>query len=118
MHVHADNDLGTLKLVEGVLDAIGDVGSYSDLGLREHIGGCCYLAAMFEQSLALLLVVAHVFVLIHHIETNQTAVQLLVSHQEGEAHQVVGIFGIAHGNEYLLIVGALLVLSLRQLLVS
>lgn len=80
-----------------MLDAIGDVGSYSDLGLREHIGGCCYLAAMFEQSLALLLVVAHVFVLIHHIETNQTAVQLLVSHQEGEAHQVVGIFGIAHG---------------------
>ena len=73
---------------------------------------------MFEQSLALLLVVAHVFVLIHHIETNQTAVQLLVSHQEGEAHQVVGIFGIAHGDEYLLVVGALLVLSLRQLLVS
>ncbi len=49
MHVHADDDLGTLELVEGMLDAIGDVGCNSNLGLRHHIGGCGKLTAMFQQ---------------------------------------------------------------------
>ena len=118
MHVHSDDNLRTLELVEGMLDAVSDVGCNTNLGLRHHIGGSSQLTAMFQNPSSLFLVVSHVLVFIYHIQADESPVQFLVSHQKRQTHQVVGIFRIFHRNQNLLIAHLLVVFCIRQFLVS
>ena len=101
-----------------MLDAVGDIGSDANLRLRHHVGGCGKLTAMVQQLSTLFLLVSHILVIIHHIQTNQSSVQLLVSHQEGKVHQIIGIFRILHRYENLLIACLLGIFGIRQLLVA
>ena len=118
MHVHADDDFGTLEFVECMLDAVGDIGCDADLRLRHHIGGCGKLTAMIQQLSALFLLVSHILVIIHYVQADQSSVQFLVSHQEGETHQIIGIFRILHRYENLLIACLLGIFGIRKLLVA
>ena len=104
VHVHSDDDLRALELVEGVLDAVGDVGGDAHLCLRGHVGGSRQLSAVVEELAPLFLVVAHILVLIHHVEAGEAAVELGVPHQERQVDEVVGIFGVFHGYEHLAVV--------------
>ena len=39
MRMQADDNLRGMKLVKGVLNAVGNVGRYAHLRLRSHVGG-------------------------------------------------------------------------------
>ena len=104
VRVHANDDFAGTKLLKSVLDAIGDVHRNAYLGLHSHIRPGCVATHLLEQALAFLLVGAHVLIFVHHIEGRQRSVQFLVPHQEGQIHQMVGIFGIFYGNQHVFIV--------------
>ena len=68
MGVHADEHLCGLELLEGVLDAVGDVGGNAHLGLQVDIGACGIVADLIQQPLTRILVLADVLVVIHNVQ--------------------------------------------------
>ena len=97
--VHADEDFGGLKLFEGMLDAVGDVGRHTCLCLHAHVRPSTILGDALQQLLALFHVAAHVLAVIDHIERHQTAIEFAVAYEQSKAHELLGKIGIAHGNE-------------------
>ena len=107
VEVQTHQNLRCLILLERVLDAVGYVCRYAHLSLQGHIHGACHLLQMLEQASALLLVLLSVDVVVDHVECHDTLVALWIAHHHCQRHQVVGIFGVLHGYEYLLVVGNL-----------
>ena len=83
MHVHAYEYLRSLKLLEGMLDAVGYVGGYAHLSLHLHVCRCGMAHQMFQQLLSLFLVLHQVGVVVDHVEAHDGRLQLGVAHHEG-----------------------------------
>ena len=107
MEVQSHDDLACLVLAEGMLYAVRYVGGKPHLRLQWHVGGTAVALYMFQQPLALSLVACRVDVVIHHVKGNEPAAELLVAHQAGEHHEVVGVFRVLYGYQNLLVVASL-----------
>ena len=104
MDVHAHDDFRGVELLEGIFDAVGDIGGYPDLRLHLHIGGAGHFDQVVEQCAALFLVGRAVLVVVYHIECHETPVQFGVTHHDGHADQSFCHIGIFHRQQYFLIV--------------
>ncbi len=104
VHVHANEDLRGLKLLEGVLDAVGDVGRHAHLRLQGHVRTGRIALYLFEDMSTLLLVATHVGIVVHHIQRYDGPVQLRVAGHDGDAHQTGGVFLVLHGYENFLVI--------------
>ena len=104
MHVHSENYLARLKLFERVFYAVGDVRRHAHLCLHPHVGGGSHLGHLLQQALSCFLIFRHVEVVVNNVESHYASVQFRVAHQYGHIHQILGIFGVFHRDENLLVV--------------
>ena len=102
--VHADDDFAGAELLEGMFDAVGNVGGDAHLCLHPHIASRCILRHFLQQLLPVFLIAPHVGIVINHIQRHQPSVQLRIARQYGQVDETVGILGIFHGDEHLLVI--------------
>ena len=115
--VHAHDDLAGIVLHEGVLDAVGNVGSQSALRLHAHVGRCGGVLCTFQHTSAGSLVLSGTLVVVDHVEPYEPAVQPVVAHHDGQLHQVVGVVVVLQRQQQLLVVALrVLVVGAMQLL--
>ena len=104
MEVQTHYYLTGLELAESVFYAVGDVRRYADLRLDGHVGGTARMLYMLHKAASVLLVLRCVDVVVDNIEGYEAPVQPAVAHERGESDEAVGIFGVLHGYENLLVV--------------
>ena len=80
MNVHTHDNLGTAKLTEGMLDAVGDVRSQANLSLHLYLAGAGRLLQFLKQSQSLFASGITVLVVIDNVECHQVAIKTLVAH--------------------------------------
>ena len=102
VHVHTYEHVGGAEFLEGMSDAVGDVGSHTYLRGHGHVGRCGVLCHAVEQLLSLLLMAAHVFVVVNHVQTHERCRVLGVAHHHSHVHEALGILRILHRDENLL----------------
>ena len=106
-HVHAHDNLGGVELLEGVLDAVGDVGGDAHLRLHHQPYGVGLLGDVVQQLPSPLLVVQPLLVVVYHVERHHAPVERAVAHEVGHFHQQARRFGVFHGYHDFLVVGHL-----------
>ena len=104
MDVHTHDNLRRTEFTEGMLDAVGDIGSQAHLCLHVNIAGTGTLFQMFQQPESFFTVDIGVCVVIHYIQGHDTAFQLLVAHQDSQLQQLWGNVRILHTKHDFLII--------------
>ena len=103
--MQSNQDLACAELFESMLDAVGNVGRYAHLSLHAHIGRCRLLRDLLQQLYAPFLILSHIRVIVYHVDGYESAVQLLVSHEDGQVDQLWCILRVFHRNQHALVVG-------------
>ena len=110
-------NLRGVVFLKGMSDAVGDVGGKAALGEHPHVNGTGNPRCLLQCALADRLVVLAVLIVVHHVEANQSATELLVVHHKGEVYESVCGTTRPESHENLLVVAlpaALHVLSLGE----
>ena len=82
--VQSHDDFRGIELLEGMLDAIGDVGCYAHLGLHPHISRAGHFHQVVEQATPAFQVLLPVVVVIHDVECHQPPTEFGITHHNGD----------------------------------
>ena len=108
------DNLRTVILLKGMLDAIGDVGSQAHLCLHPHICLCSLADYLLKQLATSLLVFFCLLTVIYHIEGYKATIELRIAHHDGEIDEGVAGLVIFYRNENLLVIIVVILLAFAK----
>ena len=107
--MQTDDNLAGIVFLECMHDAVGDVCGDTTLRLHPDVHCRSRLRCLFQQLPSQGLVLLHVIVVEHHVQSDDAAVELHVAHERCQADQFVAVAMVFQRQQNLLVVALLFI---------